>query len=87
MSALGCGAVVVGRVMPRMCELFVISRAGLLPFGVCGLPLVLVESDEVEGVPVVVGFMSEGSFCEESRLALAFALHVNYGDTKDVTAS
>ena len=67
---------VVGRVMPRTCELFVLSRAGHLPFGVCGLPLVLVEGDEVECVPVVVGFMSEGSFCEEARFVLVFALHV-----------
>ena len=62
--------------MPRTCELFVLSRAGLLPFGACGLPLVLVEGDEVECVPVAVHFVCEGSFCEEARLVLVFALHV-----------
>lgn len=62
--------------MPRTCELFVLSCAGRLPFGVCGLPLVLVESDGVEGVPVVVGFMSEGGFCEEARFVLVFVLRV-----------
>lgn len=62
--------------MHRTCGLFVLSRAGLLPFGVCGLPLVLVEGDEVECVPVVVGFVDERCFCEEARHVLVYALHV-----------
>ena len=77
----------MGRAKPRTCELFVLSRAGLLPFGVCGLPLVLIEGNEVGGVPVLVGFVDERCFCEEARHVLVYALHVNYGDTKGVTAS
>lgn len=64
-----------------------LARAGLLPFGACGLPLVLIEGDEVEGIPVLENLVSERGLSEEARLALVFALHVNYGDTKDVTAS
>lgn len=42
---------------------------------VCGLPLVLVEGDEVEGVPIVVEFMCECSLSEKARL-VAYALNV-----------
>lgn len=51
-------------------------RAGLLPFGVCGLPLVLVVGDEVEAGPVLVDFVSERCLGEEARLVLVYTLHV-----------
>lgn len=41
----------------------------------CGLPLVLVEGDEAEGFPVLVGFVDERCFCEEAR-HVAYALNV-----------
>ena len=40
------------------------------------LPLVLVEGDEVEGVPVFENLVSECCLGEEARLVLVFALHI-----------
>ena len=42
----------------------------------CGLPLVLVEGNEVEGIPVLVDFVTERRLSEEARLILILAFHV-----------
>ena len=73
--------------VPRTRDLFVLTCVGRFPFVACGLPLVTVVGDEVEGIPVLVDFVSECCLSEEAWLVVIFALHVNYGDTKDVTAS
>lgn len=40
------------------------------------LQFVLVEGNEVEGIPVLVDFVSERCLSEEARLVVVFALHV-----------
>lgn len=39
-------------------------------------PITLIEGNETEGIPIVVGFVGERLLSEEARLVLVFALHV-----------